>query len=131
MLVYNPCHILVQTCIFGLGDLLRKYYMNDLWLISMTWWFLFNMLNVLWKCMKFKWHAQMKKHELMIAILKCKTCVKKLIRLKWKRILYPFKDFIIQMSLFLYLLNMSTIIRISYPEKSNRVQNVTHAMFCL
>ena len=44
-------------------------------------------------------------------------------RLKWKRILYPFKDFTIQMSLFLYWLNMSTIIRISYPEKSNRVQS--------
>jgi len=29
----------------------------------------------------------------------------------------------IQMSLFLYLLNMATIIRISYPEKSNRVQS--------
>ena len=33
--------------------------------------------------MKFKCHAQMKKHELMIAILKCKTCVKKLMRLQW------------------------------------------------
>jgi hypothetical protein len=32
------------------------------------------------------------------------------------------KDFKIQMSLFLYLLNMATIIRVSYPEKSNRVQ---------
>ena len=33
------------------------------------------------------------------------------------------KDFTIQMSLFLYLLNMATIIRVSYPEKSNRVQS--------
>ena len=33
------------------------------------------------------------------------------------------KDVSIQMSLFLYLLNMVTIIRISYPEKSNRVQS--------
>ena len=33
------------------------------------------------------------------------------------------KDFKIQMSLFLYLLNMSTIIRVSFPEKSNRVQS--------
>ena len=33
------------------------------------------------------------------------------------------KDFTIQMSLFLYLLNMATIIRISYSEKSNRVQS--------
>ena len=33
------------------------------------------------------------------------------------------KDFTIQMSLFLYLLNMVTIIRVSYPEKSNRVQS--------
>ena len=29
----------------------------------------------------------------------------------------------IKMSLFLYLLNMATIIRVSYPEKSNRVQS--------
>ena len=33
------------------------------------------------------------------------------------------QGFTIQMSLFLYLLNMSTIIRISYPEKSSRVQS--------
>ena len=33
------------------------------------------------------------------------------------------KEFILQMSLFLYWLNMATIIRISYPEKSNRVQS--------
>ena len=33
------------------------------------------------------------------------------------------KDFKIQMSLFLYWLNMATIIRISYPEKSNRMQS--------
>ena len=33
------------------------------------------------------------------------------------------KDVSIQMSLFLYLLNMATIIQISYPEKSNRVQS--------
>ena len=33
------------------------------------------------------------------------------------------KEFIFQMSLFLYWLNMATIIRISYPEKSNRVQS--------
>jgi hypothetical protein len=33
------------------------------------------------------------------------------------------KDVSIQMSLFLYLLNMVTIIRVSYPEKSNRVQS--------
>ena len=33
------------------------------------------------------------------------------------------KDVTIQMSLFLYLLNMATIIRVSYPEISNRVQS--------
>ena len=33
------------------------------------------------------------------------------------------KEFIFHMSLFLYWLNMATIIRISYPEKSNRVQS--------
>ena len=33
------------------------------------------------------------------------------------------KDVSIQMSLFLYLLNMATMIRVSYPEKSNRVQS--------
>ena len=44
-------------------------------------------------------------------------------RLKWKRILIHSRIFKIQMSLFLYLLNMSTIIQISYPEKSNRVQS--------
>ena len=33
------------------------------------------------------------------------------------------KELIFQMSLFLYWLNMATIIRISYPEKSNRVQS--------
>ena len=33
------------------------------------------------------------------------------------------KDVSIQMSLFLYLLNMATIIRVSYPEISNRVQS--------
>ena len=74
--------------------------------------------------MKFKWHAQMKKHELMIAILKCKTCVKKLMRLKMNNgscILS--KNFTIQMSPFLYWLNLATIIRISYPKKSNRVQS--------
>ena len=81
-------------------------------MISMTWWLLNDMLN-----------ANLKKHVLMIAFLNCKKCVKKLMRLKWKRILYPFKDFTIQMSLFLYWLNMSTIIRISYPEKSSRVQS--------
>ena len=73
----------------------------------------------------------MKKHELMISILKCKTCVKKLMRLKWKKILYPFKDFTIQMSLFLYWLNMSTIIRISYPEKSNRVQSCSWHVYLI
>ena len=33
------------------------------------------------------------------------------------------KDFTIQMSLLLYWLNMVTIIRVSHPEKSNRVQS--------
>ena len=33
------------------------------------------------------------------------------------------KDVSIQMSLFLYLLNMVTIIRVSFSEKSNRVQS--------
>ena len=44
--------------------------------------------------------------------LKCKTMCDKLVRLKC-----------VSMSLFLYLLNMATIIRVSYPEKSNRVQS--------
>ena len=93
-------------------------------IISMTWWFLFNMLNVLWKSMKFKWHAQMKKHELMIVILKCKTCVKNLMRLKMNNgSSIHSKDCIIQMSLFLYWLNMAIIIRVSHPEISNRVQS--------
>ena len=90
--------------------------------ISMTWWFFYNML-MSYEKHEIHIHAQMKKHELIIAFLNAKTCVKKLMRLKWKRILYPFKDFTIQLSLFLYWLNMSTIIRISYPEKSNRVQS--------
>src|SRR5579862_4891766 len=66
----------------------------------------------------------MKKHELMIAILKCKTCVKNLMRLKMnKGSSIRSKDFTIQMSLFLYWLNMATIIRVSHPEKSNKVQS--------
>ena len=40
-----------------------------------------------------------------------------------KKDLVSIQGFTIQMSLFLYLLNMSTIIRISYPEKSSRVQS--------
>ena len=118
MLVYNPCHILVQTCIFGLGDLLRKYYMNDLWLSpwhddscltclmsyenawnsndmlkwkSMNWWLLFLNAKLVWKSL-------------------------------WDFNEYHSKDFTIQMSLILYWLNMVTIIRVSHPEKSNRVQ---------
>ena len=76
------------------------------------------------KSMKFKWHAQMKRHELMIANFKCKTCVKKLMKLKMnKGSCIHSKDFTIQMSLFIYWLNMSTIIWISYPEKSSRVQS--------
>ena len=55
----------------------------------------------------------MKKHELMIAIFKGKTCVKKLMRLKMnKGSCIHSKDFKIQMSIFLYLLNMATIIRV-------------------
>ena len=69
-------------------------------------------------------HTQMKKHELMIAILNCKTCVKKLMRLKMNiGSCIHSKDFTIQISLFLYWLNMATIIWVSYPEKSNRVQS--------
>ena len=40
-----------------------------------------------------------------------------------KKDLASIQGFSIQMSLFLYLLNMSIIIRISYPEKSSRVQS--------
>ena len=51
----------------------------------------------------------MKKHELMIAFLNAKTCVKKLMRFKMnKRSSIHSKDFIILMSLFLYWLNMPT-----------------------
>ena len=90
--------------------------------ISMTWWFFYNMLM---SNEKHEFHITCSNEKAWIddCVLKCKTCVKKLMRLKWKRILYPFKDFTIQMSLFLYFLNMSTIIRISYPEKSSRVQS--------
>ena len=106
---------------FGLGDYHRKYdwmtfnYLHDMMILD----------NMLMSYEKHEIHlnAQMKRHELMIAFFNCKNLCEKLMRLKWKRILYPFKDFKIQMSLFLYWLNMSTIIRISYPEKSSRVQS--------
>ena len=48
-------------------------------------------------------------------------------KLVWKSLWdfneYHSKDFTIQMSLLLYWLNMVTIIRVSHPEKSNRVQS--------
>ena len=56
--------------------------------------------------------------------LNAKQCVKKLVRLKIEKgSCIHSKDVTIQMSLFLYLLNMATIIRVSYPEISNRVQS--------
>ena len=68
-------------------------------------------------------HAQMKKHELMIAFFNCKNLCEEAYETQMKKDLASIHGFTIQMSLFLYLLNMSTIIRISYPEKSSRVQS--------
>ena len=57
-------------------------------------------------------------------VLKCKTMCEKASETKNdKGSCIHSKDVSIQMSLFLYLLNMATIIRVSYPEKSNRVQS--------
>jgi hypothetical protein len=82
------------------------------------------MLNALWKAWNSNDMLKWKSMNWWLHILKCKTCVKKLMRLKLiKGSCIRSKDFTIQMSLFLYLLNMVTIIRISYPEKSNRVQS--------
>ena len=78
---------------FGLGDYHRKYdwmtfnYLRDMMILN-------NML-MSYEKHEIHIHAQMKKHELMIAFLNAKTCVKMLMRLKWKRIVYQFKDFTI------------------------------------
>ena len=74
--------------------------------------------------MKFIQHAHMKSMNWWLHILKNAKLVWKLIRLKMnKGSCIRSKDFKIQMSLFLFWLTMATIIRISYPEKSNRVQS--------
>ena len=64
-----------------------------------------------WKSMNWWLHS-------LIAIL-----CEKAYETQMKKDLASIQGFTIQMSLFLYLLNMSTIIRISYPEKSSRVQS--------
>ena len=105
---------------FGLGDYHRKYdwmtfnYLHDMMILN-------NML-MSYEKHEIHLHAQMKRHELMIAFFNCNN-VWKAYETQMKRDLVSIQGFTIQMSLFLYWLNMSTIIRISYPEKSNRVQS--------
>ena len=111
---------LCSNMLFGLGDYHRKYdwmtfnYLHDMMILN-------NML-MSYEKHEIHLHAQMKKHELMIAFFNCNN-VWKAYETQMKKDLASIQGFTIQMSLFLYLLNMSTIIRISYPEKSSRVQS--------
>ena len=77
-------------------------------------WKAWNSIDMLsWKSMNWWLH-----------VLKCKTMCEKASETKNdKGSRIHSKDVSIQMSLFLYLLNMVTIIRVSYSEKSNRVQS--------
>ena len=90
----------------------------------MTWWFLIDMLNAIWKAWNSNDMLSWKSMNWWLHILRCKTMCEKASETKNdKGSCIHSKDISIQMSLFLYLLNMVTIIRVLYPEISNRVQS--------
>jgi len=80
--------------------------------------------NDIWKAWNSNDMLYWKSMNWWLQVLKCKTMCEKASETKnEKGSCTHSKDVSIQMSLFLYLLNMVTIIRVSYPEKSNRVQS--------